>query len=116
MHKTFMKFVGTYATYSDIFGYKMTKEDIITFIKTLPLAGILNILSQLSHIPIDDKYIRKDFLDYAESLGIDRTFIKNRLDDRILYSEQGLLSLWKWLMAYGDENKIKEQSDIRVCQ
>jgi hypothetical protein len=107
--KGFFEYLGVYATYSELFGKAYDKEQLKKDINGLPLGGMLVILSQFNSIPIDDPIIRSKF----------EQFLKNHfptikpLDTKlVLYTKQGLLALWKWLLSYGDEEKIEQEAFI----
>ncbi|WP_141305203.1 MULTISPECIES: hypothetical protein [unclassified Neomoorella] len=109
-----MKYVKIYATFSDLFGRKFDKQELISFIKSLPLGGLLNILSQITSLPLNDNRIREHFISFIESIDENNhVAIRDRLQNRMLYSHQGLLTVWKWLLAYGDKNKLGSGVEIR---
>lgn len=112
MNNESLKYAIPFATYSSIFGKPYDKEKLIKYIKDLPLGGILNLLSQLSSLSNstskDDPEIRENFITFLESLDQTKRFpIRRILHGHLLYSKQGLLALWKWLFAYGDEAKLE---------
>ncbi|MGO4271241.1 hypothetical protein AB4Z22_15575, partial [Paenibacillus sp. TAF58] len=112
--KTMAKYIGTYATYSDIFGHKYNQEKLIELIKELPLGGVLNVLSQLNSIPGNDKEIRSNFFDHLHAINPELKFVEKKVEPHFLYSGQGLLAVWKWLLAYGDVDKLDD--DILIIQ
>lgn len=116
MGKERLKHVKTYASYSELSGSKYDKGKLVSLIQRMPLGGLFNIMSQLSFFPrhIEDKDIREYFINYVESFEEENDLfsVRDRLHGRILYTPQGLLSVWKWLLAYGDKNKLSDGVDI----
>ncbi|WP_339816321.1 hypothetical protein MKZ15_11905 [Paenibacillus sp. FSL R7-0216] len=112
MNKNVVDPIAVYATYSDIFGQKYDKGRLIEIIKALPLGGIFTILSQLNSIEIENARIRKNYFSYITLNIPNSTFILEKYKDRILYTPQGLLTIWKWLFVYGDFDKINDEINI----
>ncbi|AOK88539.1 hypothetical protein AOU00_01325 [Paenibacillus polymyxa] len=103
-------YVKTYTTLSDLTGgEKNSKEEIIKKISKVPLGGVFIILSQMNSYGGENLEIRKIFLDYLKSIG--SKDLSQVLGDSSLYSEQGLLTLWKWFFVYGNYNSINESVD-----
>ncbi|APB70962.1 hypothetical protein PPYC1_11565 [Paenibacillus polymyxa] len=103
-------YVKTYITLSDLIGgEKNSKEEIIEKISKVPLGGVFIILSQMNSYGGENPGIRKIFLDYLKSIG--SKDLSQVLGDSSLYSEQGLLTLWKWFFVYGNYNSINESVD-----
>jgi hypothetical protein len=102
--------IEVYATYSDIFGKTFDKEKLISMIYDLPLGGVINILSKLNARERSDAEIRSSFISFLKT-NPNADYIIPRLEGRTLYTSQGLLSMWKWLLSYGDFNKINEWVD-----
>lgn len=107
--KTMAEYIGTYATYSDVFGFRYKQDELIDLIKELPIGGVLNVLSQLGSIPGNDKTIRTDFFNYLHAINPDLRIIEEKVSSHFLYSNQGLLAVWKWLLAYGDMDRLEEE-------
>ncbi|NOU72533.1 hypothetical protein GC098_14035 [Paenibacillus sp. LMG 31458] len=103
------KYIGTYATYSDIFGYKYNQDKLIELIKEVPLGGVLNVLSQLNSIPGNDKTIRSNFFNHLHEVAPELEFVEKKVAPHFLYSGQGLLAVWKWLLAHGDMKKLDDE-------
>ncbi|WP_420540421.1 hypothetical protein ACN92M_26655 (plasmid) [Paenibacillus polymyxa] len=100
----------TYITLSDLTGGKKnSKEEIIEKISKVPLGGVFIILSQMNSYGGENPGIRKIFLDYLKSIGGED--LSQVLGDNSLYSEQGLLTLWKWFFVYGNYISINESVD-----
>ncbi|HWO74724.1 MAG TPA: hypothetical protein VNM69_02265 [Bacillus sp. (in: firmicutes)] len=119
MNKSIEVMVG----YSDLFGgtKKKDREDIIKMVNQLPLCSSFILLSQFSANKISEKTIKQFFKNYYEAFishrelpnGLSKQEIKDAmssLDSKIkkgvLYSHQTILQLWKWLLVYGDSNKL----------
>ncbi|MEF2247947.1 hypothetical protein [Paenibacillus sp. IITD108] len=111
---TFTKYIGVYATYSDLFGEKFDLPKLQKLIEDLPFGPIINALSQISSIQgIDNKTIRTNFIEYLRSYEIPYVdLIEQKLAARVLYSKQGLLTVWKWVLAFGDQTKIDSEINI----
>ncbi|WP_338542779.1 hypothetical protein [Paenibacillus tundrae] len=103
-------FIEVYATYSDIFGEKFDKDKLISMIYDLPLGGVINILSMLNARERSDTEIRARFYSFLKN-SPNADYIIQGLEGRTLYTSQGLLSIWKWLLTYGDFNKMNEWVD-----
>jgi len=120
MSNDVLKYVVPFATYSLIFGKPYKKSKLIEHIKELPLGGLLNLLSQLSSLSNpnskDDPEIRENFISFLEELDPTIKYpFRGILQGYLLYSKQGLLAVWKWLLAYGDETKIGQNfEDVRT--
>lgn len=112
MPKKLLDPVAVYATYSDLFGFKYGKEKLGGFIYDLPLGGIVTVLSQLNSIALENKNIREGFISFLESRTVNEINIRRKFENRVLYTSQGLLSVWKWLLAYGDRDKINNDIDL----
>lgn len=108
----YLKKYGTYATHSEIYGYKCPKTEIISLIKNAKMGGLIRVLSELCTWSKyqDDIDLRKDFFNFCEAQ-------KNKpiANARIkffkfkLYTFQGLLTVWKWLLAFGNEDTLQEE-------
>lgn len=111
------KYMKTYMTYKELFGFNYDKKELIELIFTLPLGGLFQILSQLGsfHGVLEHKEIREDFIQFLESAGVDKYVnVHVKLQESLLYTPQGLLTVWKWLLAYGDKEKLTMGIDLRV--
>ncbi|WP_405176339.1 hypothetical protein MHI27_11900 [Paenibacillus sp. FSL H8-0261] len=114
MSKKSLDPVGVYATYSDLFGVKYDKRKLVDFIYDLPLGGIITVLSQMNSIEMENKFIRSGFIAFLEHQSLDLSNIGDRFDERILYTPQGLLSVWKWVLAHGDFEKINVNINLET--
>ncbi|WP_186431013.1 hypothetical protein [Clostridium sp. BSD9I1] len=113
MNNNIMNYIKTYATYSEVFQLpKYDKNELIKLIYDLPLGGLINVLSQMTFLKLNDECVRKDFIFYVESLTGNEFPNKHRLDEMALFSQQGLLTVWKWLLAYGNEGKLEEEVEL----
>ncbi len=123
LKKGFMRYVKTYATRSDLLGIDFSeinsggslidKQQLVDIINNLPLGGLLNILSQLSVIPFDNKALLEDFIHHFELVDKNNLFdIRRYLQAHALYSQQTLLVVWKWLLAYGDKGRLDDAPEI----
>ncbi|MFB6367187.1 hypothetical protein ACFCP7_24690 [Paenibacillus elgii] len=97
--------VYTFATLSDIAGgRKYSEEEIKGLIQNLSLGGILVILSQMGSFGAEDPRVRKLFFKYLNDLGLEE--LSGAFKNHVLYSEQGLLMLWKWIFAHGIQDSL----------
>jgi len=128
MDDNFKKYIKTYCTYKDLFGKKYDKARLIKFIKNLPLNGIFDILSQLAFIDYNDRASNEEVTEYyikhidlfEESNTTDAKEYMQGVSQKqqmFIYSPQSLLTVWKWLLAYGDEKRLNESIDLEkeVC-
>jgi len=107
MTNRFDKFIKVYLTYSEIIGNKLDRNKLETFIESLPLSSILLILCEMSFAGQNNRKIREIFTAYVNTLS--RQFglsYESLLTDRYLYTNQGSLTCWKWLLCYGNHNKL----------
>lgn len=107
-----MKYWGVYAVYSELFGHKYDQEKLIQLIQDINLGGMLAIVSQLTYFEINNADIRDIYYAFLDKTYTERDFeqlprIKRILDTRVLFSHQGILTTWKWLLAYGDVTKLE---------
>jgi hypothetical protein len=111
-----VKSLKVYATYSEVFGRIFPKEELSEIIKDLPLGQLLITLSQLNVLEPNHAGIKDIFLkELAYQFGEEAKFIINKLENSYLYSEQGLFSVWKWLLAYGDIQKMYAECEINTA-
>jgi len=116
--------MATMATASEIFNKKYTQEEIIPLINQTPIINAMVTLSQFSTEMYREEDFRRNFAqlfleniqtlptqDISQELQIQ---IKNDfkkllplINQRIIFSQQSLLNLWKWLIAFSDEDNIK---------
>lgn len=107
------KHIFTYATFSDFAGEKAEVDFIIEKIRSLNLGGILIILSQMTS---SNKSLKKSTGDIFRKVNkaVGNSELLKYIEDKELYSDQGLFYVWKWLLAYGDQNKMSESEDIMI--
>lgn len=98
--------IQIFATYSDLFGEVFNKERLKDIIHDLPLGGMINILSKLNGDELDEKKIRHEFITFLKTNVTNSELIIQKVEGMKLYTPQGLLTLWKWFLSYGDWNKI----------
>lgn len=103
------QYIQVYLTYSELFGDKKPKQEIEALINNAPFLGLLISLSVMSFADEQEKeHIKKEFYDYliqqAAKNGVHYDPWE-LLNDRCVYSSQGILATWKWLLAYGDKTK-----------
>jgi hypothetical protein len=110
-----MKYLRSYIHYSCIFGKKYEKAEFIRRIKELPqIGGFLVIVSQLLSNPScnEDLVIRENFIEFLSSLDEHNYFdIREKIAGHYIYTPQSLLTVWKWLLAYGDLTKLEGSVD-----
>ncbi|SEM52801.1 Nuclease-related domain-containing protein [Mesobacillus persicus] len=119
------KNIKVIACYSEIMGNKMPKEDIIKLIKRVPLLSSFILLSQISSDGIDETRIKGAFKELYEKFAVGIlnnkslpsnlreqvyknviTKFNHEVENNVVFSQQSILNLWKWLLAYGDVNNI----------
>lgn len=114
MTKDYLKI---FSTYSDVFGNKITKQEIEALIKKAPLLRLFISLSVMSFTnEEEEENIKNEYCNYLIQEGtLDRSdcnpsdFFKNRC----AFSSQGNLATWKWLLAFG-ENLEGRETNIKV--
>ncbi|MGO4540361.1 hypothetical protein [Paenibacillus sp. 2TAB19] len=112
---TFTKFIGVFATYSDLFGKKYDVTKLQKLIGDLPFDPLINILSQFSSNQngIDNKFIKTNFIEFLRAAGISHLdLIEEKLSQQVIYSKQGILSVWKWILAHGDQTKTVDEIQV----
>lgn len=108
-----IKNIQVYSTYSDLFGRLYDIEELKGWIVDLPMGGMLTVLSQMNFIDRNDNRIKNQFIRFlSDSSSVDFKKLSKKLEDQVLYAPQGLLSVWKWILAYGDANKITQEVEI----
>jgi len=121
MYENFQKYTKYYLTYKSLFGKRYNKEKFINLIQTLPLNGIFDILSQLAfHEPDNernDKLIVEHYVKFIDSVergdnSSAKSTLKMHEPDGFIYSLQGLLTTWKWLLAHGNINNLSKNIDL----
>jgi hypothetical protein len=104
--------VHVYATYSEITGRQYDMTRLPAMVRGLPFVGVLSMLSQLTSLrPNDPKAVRV-FASTLEDSGMSADAM--RLDSRYLYSTQGILSAWKWMLAYGNPSCESDGTSVDV--
>ena len=111
------KFIKVYLTHSELFGVKKARPDLERMINGVSLLGMFEALSVLSFSSKTDRStMQADFIAYiksfGENLGIEYD-PQPLLMDRILFTNQGTLATWKWLLAFGDASKIDRRIEIK---
>ncbi|MNB77501.1 hypothetical protein D3C75_241870 [compost metagenome] len=105
--------IQVYSTYSDLFGRMYDTEELKGWLVDLPMGGLLTVLSQMNFIDRDDKRIKKQFIHFlCDNTSGDVKLMTRKLENQVLYAPQGLLSVWKWILAYGDLSKITQEVEI----
>lgn len=79
----------------------------------MPLSTMFTVLSQLSNNEINQRYIMEEFISLLRKHKFSESKI-NELNKRVIFSPQGLLHLWKWLFAYGDESRLNFEVDVEL--
>lgn len=105
-------FFGVYETFSNLFGYELTKEKLVKFIQAAPLGGVLNVLSQITALPINDKSTKDRFKLFLNEKFPGRLVPKPAVESDVIYSKQGLMAVWKWLLAHGNLEYIDNEVTI----
>lgn len=120
--KGFSDLLKAYTTYSDLFGFGYKKEKLIQLIKDAPAKMCLCAISQLLAFPdqADATIVRKGFVEYLKLMMKGKPYdglidFEKKLEDRVLYTPQGLMASAKWLLAYGNftqEEKAEPESVV----
>lgn len=100
--------VEIFATYSDLFGEVYEKERLKDVIHDLPLGGMINVLSKLSGDETNEKIIRSEFIAFLRDNITNSELIIQKVEGMKLHTPQGLLTLWKWFLSYGDWSKLND--------
>ncbi len=117
--------VKVIATYSELFGGKLPKEHIIKLIDNMPLLSSFILLSQISTDDFEEDTLKKLFKEMYTNMisnnlteqgypkkimeGVSQNLInkfEEIIEKNVVFSNQSILQLWKWILAYGDPNKI----------
>ncbi|SMQ77479.1 hypothetical protein SAMN05444673_2807 [Bacillus sp. OV166] len=119
-----LKHVKVIATNEEILGNKKPKAEIQELIFRLPLLSIFVLLSQISSNEVDENVLKKEFKEtYIGLLNkqfdgnpppkvvSERVYTTlldkfNKTLENALFPQQSILQLWKWVLAYGDPEKI----------
>lgn len=127
------KHIGVLATSSELFGLKKTNEEIKELVQKLPLLSLFILLSQISTGTFNEKSLKSHFIEeYRRALDKDyknntipspisdkvyeRLLLKlKRLESSVAFSQQSMLNIWKWLLAFGSKENIdKFQNDTEL--
>ncbi|MFD2680954.1 hypothetical protein [Bacillus seohaeanensis] len=101
-----------YLTYSDLFGYKDTELSLINAIKNKPLLDTLQLLSRLQYIDYMDQHTKKTFLLYLQQKGLLNERVASIVANRAIINYQCILTLWKYIFAFGDEKMLTKSSSL----
>ncbi|MCX7568936.1 hypothetical protein OS242_03035 [Tumebacillus sp. DT12] len=104
MNSGMKKFIKVFTTKRDLFVDKTDTDELIDRLSTVPLGTLLNVLSRMSALPLDKDAAVRDLFERNFPIA------GQRAKNKYLYSHQGLLATWKWLLAYGDTNAIEEDN------
>lgn len=95
--------IDVHQTFKSLHGYVLTKEQIKSKIQSLPLGGIVSVLSKLCSQELNDLQNVRRFNMYL--IQKDEAYIENE-NGMIICSQQGLMLLWKWLILYGNTETL----------
>lgn len=132
-----LKHVKVIATNKEILGSKKPKKEIQELIFRLPLLSMFVLLSQISSNEIDEDVLKIEFKETYVGI-LDKLFRDNpppkmvservysnlldkfnkTIENNALFPQQSILQLWKWILAYGDPNKInlyQENNLTQIC-
>lgn len=120
-----LKHIKVIGSLGEISGSKLPKEHIIQLIERLPLMSSLILLSQLSSEEVKEEGLKKVFRELYNGLarGIldDKSLPPNIsrevyarimsnvdkvINNNIVFSQQSILNLWKWLLSYGNTENL----------
>lgn len=121
----FRDLAKTFLTYSDVFGVRYSEQELIALVQEAPAKMCLCVISQLTAFPDfgDAPELRQGFIEVLRERAKQQGYasfinhIESTLQDKVLYSTQGLLVTAKWILAYGNferEEKQDPQAAIMV--
>lgn len=99
-----------YLTHRVVTGKVCGKKELIETIQKVPVKQLIGIISQISAFPErhDDADIRNGFISFLrEQIPIIEAD-EYKLDEYLVYTHQGLLTLCKWFFAFGDFEKEED--------
>ncbi|PES78292.1 hypothetical protein CN504_22730 [Bacillus anthracis] len=119
--------VKVLATYQELFMDKLPREVVIEHIEKMPLLSSFILLSQISTDNVDESILKQLYKEmYIDKLNKQLQNVKtasnkqkqdvyNKLitnfekavQKNVVFSHQSILQLWKWLLAFGDINKVQ---------
>lgn len=126
------KHMGILASYSELIGHKKSKQEIKELVNQMPLLSSYISLSQLSTEVYDEKEFRNYFREMC--LNFINEGFKNEpppnivsnqvyeallqkldsLKNTVVFSSQSILNIWKWLLAYGNKEKLDQLQEARL--
>ncbi|GGI98394.1 hypothetical protein [Paenibacillus hunanensis] len=98
--------ISIQASYKSLTGRIMSKTEIQHSIEKMPLGSILSVLSDLCSDTLDNSKLIRRFNTHLLKQG--KTPLK--IDNELICSHQGLMLLWKWIIAYGDVDTVSSFS------
>lgn len=121
--------VGVLATYSEFTGKKKTMEEIKDLVNQMALLSSFVLLSQISTGVYDESKLKETFRQI--SLRFLNQGFKNNPPSKIVsdevykevikrldtikttkaFSPQSILNMWKWLLAYGNKERLNDLQD-----
>lgn len=112
MSKISKRNASVYLTFSHMFGSKDTKLSVINEITDKPLQDTILLLSKIQYLDYMDQETKQSYLQYL----IQKKLLTERAAEVVVTSAiinyQCLLTLWKYIFAYGNENMLKEDSSL----
>ncbi|MBQ4899342.1 hypothetical protein KB559_10885 [Paenibacillus sp. Marseille-P2973] len=104
-----LPYYGVYETFGNLFGYKLPQETLKLYIQKVPLGGVLNVLSQITALPLDNKKTKISFMKFLEDMFPGQYIKEPKIQSDVIYSKQGLLAVWKWLLAHGNLEHLEKE-------
>ncbi|MDA2180096.1 NERD domain-containing protein [Bacillus cereus] len=123
-----LKHTKIMATHGELFGSVLPRRDIINLIERMPLLSSFILLSQIS----TDNFREEELKGLFKEMYIDKInsalrmrgnlpneikraaygeSLKNfneAIQKNVVFSPQSILQLWKWVLAFGDANKMED--------
>ncbi|MFN0222099.1 hypothetical protein [Paenibacillus sp. KR2-11] len=107
-----LAYYGVYETYNNLFGYRLPEERLVQYIQAAPLGGVLNVLSQITALPVNDRETKNQFLRFLDDRFPLKRKTKPAIESDVIYSKQGLLAVWKWLLSHGNLAHLDKEVEI----
>ncbi|QAS52353.1 hypothetical protein [Halobacillus litoralis] len=104
--------ISVYLTYSELFGIKGKEESIKNAIENKPLQDTILLLSRLQYLDKMDPDIKRSYLFYLKKKGLLTQRAASVIASRTILNYQCILTLWKYIFAYGTEEMLKKSSNL----
>lgn len=105
--------IQVYTTYSEITGRKYDISRLPAMVRGLPFVAVLSTLSQLTSLDPNDPEVTRSFSRALASAGTSPEAMQT--GRRNLYSFQGILAAWKWMLAYGEPGNPSDHTSVETA-